>query len=191
MLAFPSAGSSLFYLLERLNAAGDGVSDALVAIDFPHHEAHEGNAYKADATNGAITNGEYWAIGFTTPAADQGRIHLLAGFVSEAASHLQLLEGPTNTPASGAALTAYNRDRGSGKTTKLTNLRSYDNAGVVGGTVIHDLSTWSDKRQTTVDRDDEEFILAPETAYAVKLIADANGGGQILLDWYEHVSKEA
>lgn len=187
MLAFPSAESTLWYLLGLFNGAKDGVTGALAVIDYVHHEAHEGDAYKADSINIAITNGEYWAIGFTTPAADVGRIHLLAGFVSEAASHLQVLEGPTNTPASGAALTAYNRDRASAKTTKLTNLREYGNVGVVGGTVIHDLYTWSDKRQTTSDRDDEEFILAPETAYAIKLLADANGGGQILLDWYEHV----
>lgn len=185
---YPSAEASLWFLQQLLDAARDDVTGGLTTIDLSHHEAHEGDAYKADIIKVSITNAQYLAIGFTTPAAAQGRIHLLVGFISEAAAHLQVLEGPTNTPASGAALTAYNRDRGSAKTTTLTNLRSYDNAGVVGGVVLHDLYTWSDKRQTTTDRDDEEFILAPETDYALKLIADANGGGQILLDWYEHVS---
>ena len=191
--SYPSAEATLWFMSAYLktlegyiNAARDISSDALVVIGHPEHEAHEGDAYKADITLTSITSGQYLAIGFTTPAAAVGRIHLTFGFIAEAKAHVQLLEGPTNTPASGAALTAHNRERASGKTTTLENLRSYDNVGVVGGTVIHDLYSFSDKRQTTADRDEEEWMLAPETVYAAKLLADANGGGQVLVAWSEH-----
>ena len=191
--AVPSAEATLWFLSQYLEAvrqllvaARDDTTNALVVIGHPEHEAHEGDAYKADAVLAAITSGEYFAIGFTTPTAAAGRIHLTFGFIAEAKAHIQLLEGPTNTPASGAPLTAFNRERASGKTTEVTNLRSYDNVGVVGGTVIHDLYAFSDKRQTVADRDEEEWMLVPETAYAVKLLADANGGGQILAAWSEH-----
>jgi len=190
---YPAAGASLWFLSQYLNslegyinAARDNATNALIVIGHPQHEAHEGDAYKADTVLASITSGQYLAIGFTTPAAAVGRIHLTFGFIAEVKAHIQLLEGPTNTPASGAALTAYNRERASGKTTTLTNLRSYDNVGVVGGTVIHDLYSFSDKRQTTADRDEEEWMLAPATDYAVKLLADANGGGQAILAWSEH-----
>ncbi len=184
MLAYPSAEATLWALSQGLAAVS--ADDALITVSHPEHEAHEGDAYKADVVLAAITNGQYLAIGFTTPTAAVGRIHLTFGFTAEAKAHVQLLEGPTNTPASGAALTAHNRERASGKTTALENLRSYDNVGVVGGTVIHDFHSFSDKRQTTVERDEEEWMLAPETVYAVKLLADANGGGQILAAWSEH-----
>jgi hypothetical protein len=181
-----SAEWTLEELRQFFLATKDPTTNALVVISHSEHEAHEGDAYKADAVLASITSGQYFAIGFTTPAAEAGRIHLTVGFIAEAAAHIELLEGPTNTPASGAALAAYNRERASVKTTKVTNLRSYDNVGVVGGTAIHDFYSFSDKRQTTAERDEEEWMLAPETAYAVKLTADANGGGQIFLAWSEH-----
>ena len=141
----------------------DVATRSLVILSHPQHEAHQGDAYKVDITLASITSGQYLAIGFTTPAASVARVHLTFGFVAEAKAHIQLLEGPTNTPGS----------------------------GVVGGTVIHDLYSFSDKRQTTVERDEEEWLLAPETAYAIKLVADANGGGQVLAAWSEHPHEAA
>ncbi len=169
----------------------DVATRSLVILSHLQHEAHQGDAYKVDITLASITSGQYLAIGFTTPAASVARVHLTFGFVAEAKAHIQLLEGPTNTPGSGVGITAYNRERASSKTTILENLTSYDNAGVVGGTVIHDLYSFSDKRQTTVERDEEEWLLAPETAYAIKLVADANGGGQVLAAWSEHPHEAA
>ena len=175
------------------NATRDSTSNALQVIDFPHHEIHQGDSYKADIVDIDMAANDYIGIAFTTPAAAVGRVHAIMAYVSKASAHLELIETP-GVLTGGAALTAFNRDRGSAKTTKVTALKSYDSTVgghvITGGTVIHDLYTWASKQIGDRDRDSEEVVLAPETTYAFKLIADeANGAGQLKVIWYEHVNR--
>lgn len=188
-----SAEVSLYELRQLFFAARDGASDALSVIDFAHHEVHEGNSYKADIVDISMGATEYIGIAFTTPAAEAGLVHIIMGYVSKASAHLELIESP-GVLTGGAALTAFNRDRGNANTSNVIGLKSYDSTVgghvITGGTVIHDLYTWASKQIGDRDRDSEEMILAPATTYAFKLTADeANGAGQLKLVWYEHVNR--
>jgi hypothetical protein len=172
-------------------AVVDDISGAQATISFAHHEIHEEDAYTANfvipGVTGSIT--EYLGIGFTTPPAAVKRIHMIGEFQSGAAAHVEVIEIPT-VLTGGVTLAAYNHARFSTNVTKLKGLTSYDSTGagvITGGTAISSLYVWTGNKAGGGARGVAEFILKPETVYAIKLTFDANNnGGHILLNWYEH-----
>ncbi len=166
----------------------DDITEGVVTIDFPHHEIHEGDSYRADYTDTAMGNTEYIGIAFTTPTATTARMHAFAMFSSKASAHLDIIRSPSIS--GGTALTAFNRAEFSTNTSAAANIKSYDSTAgdaITGGTIIHDLYAFAGKQSGNEKRDDEEIVLKPNTVYGYKLIADeASNAGQVLLNWYEH-----
>jgi len=169
----------------------DNMFKVPITIDVGHHEVHEGDSYVCGVFDVAMAAADYIGLSFTTPAANK-RIHLLLEFAAKAEATTQLIEIP-GTLTNGSAATAYNRDRGSGNSTSVTNLLSYDSTAgdvMTGGTIIHSVYTWADKKIGASGRDVSEIILAPATSYGFKLIAVAGtNGGAITLNWYEHTDE--
>lgn len=178
-------------IVDFISARIDAMTEGIITITLPHHEIHEEDSYVLELVDTVLDNTEYFGVAFTTPAATTTRIHLIFGFISKAASHIELIEEP-ETLTNGTVITPLNRARFSSNNSALTNVKTYDSAGgdvitVGSGLVIHHLYTWTDKKHTTKNRDDDEFILDASTRYAVKFTADAAANaGQIIVTWYEH-----
>ncbi len=166
----------------------DDITEAVTIVEFPHHEAHEGDAYMAHTVDIAMANNDYIGIVFTTPTSTTARMHMLASFSSKAMVHLDIIRGPSIS--GGTALTAFNRAEFSTNTSAAANMKSYDSTAgdaITGGTTIHPIYAFAGKQAGNERREDDEIILKSNTVYGFKLIADeASNAGEIQLSWYEH-----
>ena len=182
-----------------VDVQSDAATAALACITYEHHEIHNGDSFVTDTVDADMGNGATLILAFRTPNTAKWS-HMIVGFGSKAAAHLDVIEGPTWNNQSGAQNPIYNRDRNSATSSTLLEDQSgpafsaTDNVilnptGLAGGTIIHDLYTWSDKKVTTKDRDQAEIILDQDTQYAIRLTADAaTNAGQVILNWYEHTN---
>jgi hypothetical protein len=199
----------IFYPIYKLAAGVEGdaggllstpdpVSGAMVGITYPHHEIHEGDAFITDAVDESMANTDTLILAFRTPPTDSPRIHMVMSFAAKAAGHLDFIEGPTWTNQTGSQNPIYNRARFSSNTSDLREDQSsatfqatgnviLNPTGLAGGTVLESFYTWSDKKSTTQQRGQAEFVLNTDVQYVVRFTADeATNAGQIILDWYEH-----
>ena len=174
----------------------DAVAGVGIGTSQAHHKIHEGDSFVVDYIDTEMEDTAYIGVGFTTPAASSGLIHILVAFASKTSAHIDMIESPSL--GQGTSITAFNRRRDSTNVTSVTNLKSYNSADgdtiiVGGGVVVHDFYVWADKKATGQGgRAVDEFVLAPLTEYAFKLTADAgSNAGQIILNFYEHVDSNA
>ena len=195
--------SELMHVMSLADVDGKSISmrDTLfpipVTIDSAHHEVHEGDAFEACVVNDSMGSGATLALAFKT-AAGTKRMHLLMAFDTAAGGHLELLEGATWDAESGTEATIHNRKR---ETTMASSgvLADQAQAGFLASDVMHkDPSTlagtaicaqyaFGANKTPAGARGAAEWILKPETQYAVRLTADnASNGGFIGLTWYEH-----
>ena len=170
-----------------------------VVINVEHHEIHEGGSFLCSTVNATMSDTETLALCFKTPAGTK-RAHMFVGYVSKLSGHLDLLEAPTWTTGSGTQQPIYNRKRLAGMTasvlledttsTFVANGAMVRNPGsLAGGTSIEQYYTFGkkDKIGGGGHHSDDEWILKPDTLYALRFTADENSnGGQIMLNWYEH-----
>jgi hypothetical protein len=190
-----------------------------IGIDWPHHEIHEGHAftahYESDPTD-SETIGEETAVGFITPAAAAGRIHMIVDAVADDESVFEIREDPTIVLDQGTALPLFCRDRAVSASTSgmlpneaapagLPTLTSYDvaeaaaaNLATATGNLLHSETLAIGAGPpfgatfNNASRGQREFILAPETEYVVILTCSTNNQTrhEITLNWYEHTDSQ-
>jgi len=182
-------------------AAGDSlddISDGLITIDYSHHEAHEGDAFECTAVDTSMGDADTIVLAFKTMAAPK-RMHLVIEFATAAGGHVDVIEGPTWDDQSGTLNPIYNRKREASMKSSAA-LEDQAQAGFVasdnmhqdpttlaGGTIIHAVYAFGAVKTAAGTRGVEEWLLKPETQYAIRLTADgAQNGGQLRLEWYEH-----
>ena len=173
----------------------DTYFSAPVIVDAAHHEIHEGAMFSLFVSESAISDTETIEIFVTTPdtATPQKRAHLIAETSGSLAYTFTIQEGPTYS-SGGAAGTAYNRNRGSSTTTGMQDLYTGNTADniVTGGspTTIWTKFNGSGRDAGGSGRDDNEWVLAPDTSYLFQLTSSAGAGTfndvYIGLIWYEH-----
>lgn len=172
-----------------------------VVIDIPHHEIHDGHAYKCDH----IQQDDY-DLCFKVPSGTK-RVHFILNWIAESKVEIKLYEGREWDASSGTINTTviFNRNRNSNNKSQIQEnttgswvadmafILDPTNIGTGGndaGTEIHHWETWSDKRQTTQSREVSEFILKNDEVYVINV--NSNDGAkdiQILCDWYEHTDE--
>lgn len=175
----------------------DGSTGSFVSIDFPHHEAHEGDSFISDAVSGSLGLNDTLSLAFKTPDSTK-LAHIIFGLVTKAAGHICIIEGASWDNQSGSLNPIFNRrreslnnsilleDSGQATFTATDNI-ILDPTNITGGTEIHDLYTFQQQNTTFERRDDREFILKPDTTYVFQYVADSGANaGQIILIWYEH-----
>lgn len=175
----------------------DALTNALIIVDFAHHEAHEGCAFHSQAFDLSMGNSDTLILAFKTPPGTN-RAHMLLGFITNGDAHMELIESPTWTNQTGALNPIYNRKRGAGSSALLEDQAqagfvASDNlilnpTDLAGGTSVLMIYSYAERAKAEAGvRGDSEWILAPDTQYAVLLTSDVtSNSGQILLDWYEH-----
>jgi hypothetical protein len=188
----------------------DGITRAILTIDYGHHEIHGGSSFTAYYTRTtASTDAHRSGLYIKTPAAASGLCHAIISFAASAAATFSICEAPTIAANTGThANVIYNRYRDSSTTsgckdnatspasnkfTTLTEVQIAADGTWATGTVIRTeplaVGT-SSKPAGGSSRDSQEYILKANTAYVFLLTnvgANANVH-YILVDWYEHTN---
>lgn len=186
---------------ERL-AEFDSLFKTLPSIDSAHSEVHEGDTFATGAVDITLANTETLALAFKTMAGTK-RAHLVMEFSTLTGGHIELIEGPTWTNQTGTKNPIHNRKReASMKSSGLLEDQAQaefvasDNvilnpAVLAGGTALHTVYGFGKKEKFPAGgRDLTEWLLKPDTQYAVKFTSDAGSNmAQLILCWYEHTDE--
>ncbi len=175
----------------------DDLHLAPVIMDITHHQIHEQESYECSTVDTSMGAADTLVLAFKTPPTPT-RIHIVVGYASKAAAHIDVLEGPTWDASSGTQKAIFNRYRDFAGTSAIlenqgtgsfaaSNNMNRNPTNLAGGTIVDDSYNWSDRKTTFEDRGDTEIILKADTQYAIRLTTDdASNAGQIKLSWYEH-----
>ena len=162
----------------------DSVGDALVTIDYAHHEIHGGSFY---------TTSRYESVGaastvsllLTTPSAGSAICHLTGAILADGAGVWTWSEAPN--ASGGTAITPYNNNRTSANAANLTV--TYDPTFVSSGTVLAQshLGTYAPSVNVGGQFSNrQEWILEEETIYLIRFTADgASCRTTIIVEFYE------
>lgn len=165
----------------------DNSTIALIVIDYPHHEIHDGSAYMAAKT---FTHGAGASPNVLVVTPDSSKYaHFMFYVVSDDACTVTLYEG--SDYGGGSALTAVNRNRNSNNTSQLTLTTDSADGGGGKGTAIWitqggaNAFLGSNPANTTSRA---EVILKRDTKYLIEAVGAAGDVITVDLDWYEHTN---
>ncbi len=193
----------------------DKLSGAVVTITNEHSKIHDGKTfhahYESDPTDSNLI-GEETAIGFVTPPAASGRIHMIIDVRADEESVWELREDPAVVLGSGSPFPPTNRFRDSalesamisqGTPPVANRYTTYDvgeanTAGLAGGTILeHETIAIAGGppfagNENAAPRGQREWILAADTEYVIILTCSTNNNTthEISLHWYETVDKK-
>lgn len=179
---------SLIEWTQWLNAI-DGVDQAKIGIDLPHHEIHDGNHYTCNVVDTSVDIAAPKYIRCTAPDTTT-RIHWVTEVSADGAALVEFYENPTIN-AAGTAMAEQNNDRNSPNTAELVcredaTTQAPNNDGTllfsrfIGGTGVGGTST-SGEIGTR-----QEWILLQAGEYIIKVTVAANGTQVSITNaWYE------
>ena len=175
------------------NIRADQSTEALITIDYAHHDLHEGSMYHVH-TSAAGGSGTKATISFTTPDTTQ-YFHLVFFYRSNVESLFTMGEGATVTAVSGADYLARNRNRNDADTSTCISAGSAGGATYVttGGTVTNFGATvdqdhfGSGQKTGGAERASNEWVLKRATTYAFEVESQAASSEVgLALTWYQH-----
>jgi len=183
-------------------AALDGMTDALQAIDYVHHEIHAGSSFHVQLYNAALAAAAALRISFKTPTGTK-RVHMIFSFASEGASHLTIAEGATWTTNTGTVVVPINQKRVAAPTASIlledkTATPDYTANGVLtgttevsAGTTLRNIYVFAANKVGGTGEHDAEIVLMPDQTYTISLFNDEAQAKKLILhlDWYEHTDK--
>ena len=163
----------------------DPVTGWLKTIAGAHHEVHEGDYYEAFysvASIGALTTtDDTMQITWTSPDSTKF-MNLIINANCGATALFKFTEAPTGGDATASGtLVGYNKNR-SYPNSPITF--SYDGTVVTGGRVLESEYLSGGKFGAGESRSGQEWILRPNTKYAVSLYLNAAEPAAINLGWY-------
>ncbi len=188
----------------------DQITQALIVITSEEHELHQQHAFTSHYEVTATGATKMTAIGFITPAATLGRIHLTVDAGADDECVLRIVEAPSVDLNEGTDLTVKNRFRSgttpgstigtieavpdtglaysytdvqaAGANISITALNTlhYETIGQAGNPV----SSFGGQARGT-----REFILWPETQYMIILTRSTANATfcEITINFYEHI----
>lgn len=182
-------GVQLVFSLNRKQI--DDLSLALITLDFPHHELHEGHHFfYTDAV--ALDSGQLQNYLLTTPNTIK-HIHLVMHHDGTAITTFEFFEGTDRT---GTTLqTLFNNNRNSSNTPGMT-IHKGVSGGSIDGTRLRFYksgdATGNSSKQPAESRNEAEIILRAGTKYIMRITSGTNGNlTNAQFYWYEVVSGES
>ncbi len=179
----------------------DSLTDVLSVIDYAHHEIHSGSSFTTDVVDSVMADTDTLVVAFRTPDSSE-RPHMFTGFSTLVGGYIEFWEGATWTAGTGNQIDIINRFRVPPlhSSTLLEDTSGaflatdhvIENPGglnVAAATLLHIHYAFgiTPRPSTAERREDREFVLAPDTQYAIRFTAVGNANAaQILLHWYEH-----
>ncbi len=164
----------------------DSVTNALIIIDYEHHEIHAGSSFTVIEST-ELGNGATFDVLIQTPDTTKWA-HLVWEIEHELETQFQFYSDTVYTD-NGTAINAFNRDANSSKvsTTLVYHTPTIGGVGNLTATIV----SGSGKKSGGGDRLANEFILKQDCAYLIRITnLTANNNWQtVKLNWYEHTSK--
>jgi len=166
----------------------DLVTQALLTLDYAHHEVHEGSHFFY--TNSLdLGSGISQVYLLTTPDTTKW-VHMTFNYEHIAVLQFALFEGADRV---GTTLqTAFNNNRNSLNTPGLVVHKGISGGTTDGVQMVNDLFGYSsgNSRVGGGDRNDHELLLKQNTKYLIRLTSSTADQLIVLrLIWYEHTSK--
>lgn len=183
----------------------DTATDAVLAIEYEHHEIHGGSSYGTSITQMVSDTNDRTIIAFTTPNTTKW-LHVTFEFVATDLAQVWVWENPTVTDNTGTPQTVINHNRNSCNVTSIIDTsQNPDVAGqatyfnettasnVSGGTSLFTMIIGTGNKNNTgggETRGEREFILKQNENYAfeVKSLNANDNYHSVLLNWYEHTN---
>jgi len=190
---------------EDVALEADASTNALITVDYPHHEIHEGDhffvVYSVASLGAMTTPDDTITLSFTTPDTTEWA-HFAFEVKGSAGWRVRLIENSTTGGTTGATgrLAILNSNRNSAATSSLISdgdsgvagYVGYDATLALGGTTLIDeyiegsgLAFSSGAR--TGSRD--EIILKQDTNYQVSVFGTDTNPATLHLSWYEHTDE--
>ena len=171
----------------------DDSTNALLTIDYEHHEIHEGDHYFIeDVSDLAINN--VLDVQWTTPNTTQ-YAHFIFELNCESETEWYIYEGASIVLA-GTALTPRNNNRNSTNTSNAT-VASIANTSVANANIDTPVAAATEIAHGIVGAGKDggvigrvnEIMLKSNTIYCFRAIANTAGYVNFLMSWYEHTDK--
>jgi hypothetical protein len=166
----------------------DEHTNAVATVDYAHYEIHGGSSYIANHYAAAVASTN--SLDCLLVTADSTKAAHLIYFVAATDEAVAYFYADVTTSADGTALTEHNRNMRSSNTaeTVATHTPTVSDTG----TLIRTFPVNGAKLGAGAVRDAEEFILAANTKYLLRITSGAAGNGiSCEFDWYEHTSKSS
>jgi len=142
----------------------DGLTNSIVAINHTHQDNHDGELFQLSHV---FASGNDHLIRLVTGSK---ALHGVIYHGADGVYTFQLIEGITN--GAGTAVSVVNKNRNSSETTDVS--ASWLAAAPTGGTTLSSLRVGSTNFLGGASRDDDEWILAPNTTYGLYISTSAN-----------------
>lgn len=184
----------------------DGFTGAKARISMAHLHIHKKESFVFDYADENLGDNDTMILAFKTPVGTK-RVHFFPEYSTLVGGDLRIYEDSYWTPGSGSAVSVVNRFREDSPTASviLENVTSASaftatNKLIVNPTGIDNSAAstiqrsyaWGKKEKFAAGsiRDDNEFVLNPDTAYAVVFTAEGGSNkAHMNLNWYEHTDK--
>ncbi len=108
----------------------DARSQALVVISQEEHQLHQQRAFTTHYAATATGATKMTAIGFITPAASLGRIHMTVDAEADDECVLRIVKFPSIDLGEGTDLIVFNRDDGSARSTNIATVEATPDSGL-------------------------------------------------------------
>jgi len=168
----------------------DDTTEALTTITYPHHEIHGGSSYTCQDTTANLggETGDHLQLLFTTADVAK-RAHLFYHAYGAGACYITLREAPTGGGAGGSAATILNRRRDSAKTSSAIASVTKGATASTGGNLLIEHYVGAGTKDGGEVRGTNEWVLAPNTTYALRIYDTSAITAWIDLSWYEHADR--
>lgn len=180
---------------EAMHSPTDKITNAIMTVDYAHHEIHGGSSFLAFHSAGSKNDGDKINLYFKTPNTTT-RLHAFLQWSASGAAYGRILEAPTVTANTGTnAQVVINRDRDSAKASTVVDNATSPAANKYGidvtitndGTKIFEEFSGAAKTANAAGRAESEIILKANTAYCFQVESDASTLVLFMLvSWYEH-----
>ena len=185
----------------------DASTWSLQTIEYEHHEIHSGSSYTCHYNNDCTNIGEMTVIAFNTPDTTKWA-HVIAEVSATAAAYFAIYEATSIDVGEGTALSIYNHNRNSTKTSTVSTIEATPVANKAtsfneGQAAAANITTTTELMRVYIGAGEKvtaagggtrgaaEFVLKQDTQYAFMIVsttADDNTHS-ILLNYYEHTDK--
>lgn len=166
---------------ERIKAqAYTDIHDRIVVVENVQNHIHDGDMFRANAVFSLGVAGTKYAL-LRTGALP---VHIYGEITASGESTMEFFESPTTT-ADGTPVPVLNKNRNSSNTTEVL---VFDAPTVtLTGTLIDPFLMTGSINAGGKDRNQNEWLVLPNTDYLVKITAIAASTYAMKIDWYEEI----
>jgi hypothetical protein len=171
----------------QIQMQADGLTRALVVMEYEHHELHDGSMFRAGEEVGLANNATRDILIVTPNSAKEA--HLQYSISNTLEVEFEFYEDPTTT-AAGTSVPSYNRNRNS--LTAATTVFTHTPTVTATGTLLATRREGIGKTAGGSARSISEWILKRNSKYLLRLTSRGGAGTTNYVNWwcvwYEHTN---